>query len=63
MDIKVKKKKIKVLCRENFKNIHFFLKQSLKENLYPLSLKHNTLGSKITKSCVKEIRPVNQENR
>lgn len=24
MDIKVKKKKIKVLCRENFKNIHFF---------------------------------------
>lgn len=39
MDIKVKKKKIKVLCRENFKNILFFLKQSLQENLYPLSLK------------------------
>lgn len=39
MDIKVKKKKIKFSAEKILKIFIFFLKQSLKENLYPLSLK------------------------
>lgn len=39
MDIKVKKKKSKFSAEKILKIFIFFLKQSLKENLHPLSLK------------------------